>query len=581
MKKNYSQNSPLDKLMIRRLTLGIVACMSVVNLSFGQSKATIASGKKVVSTLTEGGITTKTLQNGTIIKTIADGYHLDTAFYKNSNLRKDFQKPSHWKLTDRLGIAFPYCKEGKDESLFAKPGFFNTLSVDKYWGMFGLGILGGYQQFSIDNAYKTTLRNKIGYNGQTLKTIETKNYQDFYLLVGPSVSIPVAEKLFIDLGLKGGAFYSSAPVLGFENDEKPAAVRYEVRPSENSWNLGANLNLDILYEIAKNWQVGLTAAGYLTQTNYKELYAANSSNDNKLTINSFKREHGGFNLGLAVAHKFKTCTGNTIYTLLPPPPAPVICYTPSLADGLNGKIFDFGSTERPNFKWKSSSLTPEQEDYIVKVYKADGSGTPIYQQTSKNNTLSLPTDLTLGGSDGGFYYYTVQSSIEKKCLSEAAAASFIYKPKPIEVDLAATKPVSDQYKIKIFGGSTSTTYDKSGTPGTSVRRKTVRKSYKPKSTTATASTVKKRIIPRRKSTGSTTIKTTTNTSTVNYENVTENPNIKWPSDLPLPKSPSIYEYEVQRLNSGDCKPTGTVAKYRFYIDPKNPSDIRIVPDKKK
>ena len=57
--------------------------------------------------------------------------------------------------------------------------------------------------------------------------------------------------------------------------------------------------------------------------------------------------------------------------------------------------------------------------------------------------------------------------------------------------------------------------------------------------------------------------------------------IVWPKDLPLPKSPAVYEYEVQRLNAGDCKPTGTVAKYKFYIDPKNPSDIRIIPDKKK
>ena len=56
--------------------------------------------------------------------------------------------------------------------------------------------------------------------------------------------------------------------------------------------------------------------------------------------------------------------------------------------------------------------------------------------------------------------------------------------------------------------------------------------------------------------------------------------MKWPADLPLPKNPSIYEYEVQRLNPGDCKPTGNVAKYRFYIDPKHPDDIRILPNKK-
>ena len=212
------------------------------------------------------------------------------------------------------------------------------------------------------------------------------------------------------------------------------------------------------------------------------------------------------------------------------------------------------------------------------MYKADGSGVPTYQQTTKNSSLSLPANVSLvNGDDCSFYYYTVQSSIEGKCLSEATAASFGYRAKPVVQNIVA-KPFEDQYMFKIFGGSTATRYF-GGSQGYKPRRR-VRKA----TTTVTPSTVTpvkpKRLVPRRKkSTGLTGV--STYSSTVNYENVATNPNIVWPKDLPLPKSPSIYEYEVQRLNAGDCKPTGQVAKYKFYIDPKNPTDIRIIPDKPK
>jgi hypothetical protein len=292
------------------------------------------------------------------------------------------------------------------------------------------------------------------------------------------------------------------------------------------------------------------------------------------------RSHGGCNFGLALSHTFGENYGkNTVYSLLPPPPAPVICYTPTI-QGENGKMFDYGSSEKPCFKWKSTSTTAQEEDFIFKLYKADGTGTPIYSQTQKNQNLCLPANVALVNNDEcSFYYYTVQSSVEGKCLSEATAASFGYRAKPV-VAFAATKPAEDQYMFKIFGGSTATKYFNDGVKPRRKARKAVVKATTPDASVGPA-VVKKKIVPRKKHTSVGGVTATTTRSVVNYENVSTNPTIVWPKDLPLPKNPAVYEYEVQRLNAGDCKPTGTVAKYKFYIDPKNPSDIRIIPDKKK
>jgi hypothetical protein len=360
---------------------------------------------------------------------------------------------------------------------------------------------------------------------------------------------------------------------------------FRTSPSASKNQLGGLLSVDLLYNFAKNWAVGLNGQGFLTSTPYTVVGGDVTPASTKVLTREYTRTHGGCNFGLALSHTFGEKTGNTIYSLLPPPPAPVVCAVPTL-QGENGMMYDNGATTIPSFRWKSTSATPENEEYIFKLYKADGSGTPIYQQTTKNANLSLPTNVTLvNGDDCSFYYYTVQSSVEGKCLSEATAASFGYRAKPVVQNIVA-KPVEDQYMFKIFGGSTATKYfggSSAYKPRRKARKVTTTSTAAPaKPADATVAVAKpKRLVPRRKKSVSGATGVTTYSSTVNYENVATDPNIKWPKDLPLPKNASVYEYEVQRLNAGDCKPTGTVAKYKFYIDPKKPEDIRIIPDKPK
>ncbi|MEA5458319.1 hypothetical protein VB796_04685 [Arcicella sp. LKC2W] len=596
MTQIFSGNSLLQK-TTKRLTMGLLTCLSIGHLASAQDLKTKPT---IVSSLTDNGITTTTYSNGQVVKTVADGYYLDSAFYKNSNVLRSTKPKSYWKITDRVGVAIPFCKEGEDKTMFLKPGAYNSLSVNRFWGIFGLGLMGGYQNFGVSDDYK-------GAEGQIAKNVTTMNltransdritpsslkydkqgdYEDFYLLIGPALALPLSKKINLDVDLKGGLFNTSAPRFG-ATIPGPASsgadeVIFRTTPSASKNQLGGLLSVDILYNFAKNWAIGVNGQGFLTSTPFTTIGADVAPGSLKVLSKEATRTHGGCNFGLALSHTFGEKTGNTIYSLLPPPPAPVVCAIPTL-QGENGMMYDNGSTTIPSFRWKSTSATPENEEYIFKLYKADGSGTPIYQQTTKNANLSLPANVSLvNGDDCSFYYYTVQSSVEGKCLSEASAASFGYRAKPVVQNIVA-KPVEDQYMFKIFGGSTATKYF-GGTSAYKPRRK-ARKATSTvapaKSADAVAVAKPKRLVPRRKKSVSGVTGVKTYSSTVNYENVATNPNISWPKDLPLPKNPSVYEYEVQRLNAGDCKPTGTVAKYKFYIDPKKPEDIRIIPDKPK
>jgi hypothetical protein len=578
MKQNFSKSSFAVNVS-KRLSMGVISCLLASQVATAQTE----SKPSIVSSVTESGITTTTYSNGKIVKTVADGYHLDTAFYKNSNVVMSTKAKQYWKITDRIGVATPFCKEGEDITMFLKPGAYNYLTVNHFWGKIGLGILGGYQNFGVSDDYKGP-QGLIARNAAT-KGIPTSaltydkvgSYEDFLLMIGPAVSLPLGTKFSLDIDAKGGLMNTSAPRFGATIPGNLGAdqVIFRLNPSASKNQLGGVLSVDLLYNLSKTWSLGLNAVGFVTKTPFTTVGQDVTPGSNILLTKEDTRTHGGCNFGLALAHTFGACNAQTVYELLPPPPAPVVCAVPTL-ESESGRMYDYGSTEKPTFRWKSTSGTPENEEYIFKLYKADGSGIPVYQQTTKSTTLNLPNNVSLvNGDECSFYYYTIQSSVQGKCLSEANAASFGYKAKPAPI--APVVKTDDQYIFKIFGGSTATKYFGTGKPVRKPRK--IAKAATPATATATPA---KKLIPRRKKASAGTATGVKKYSTVvNYENVATNPNIKWPEDLPLPKSPAVYEYEVQRLSAGDCKPTGQVAKYKFYIDPKKPNDIRIIPDSPK
>jgi hypothetical protein len=571
MKQIFSRKSLLQ-LKSSQIGLGILACVALSHLSVGQGVKTSSTKPTIVSTITDNGIVTTTYSNGQVVKTVADGYYLDSAFYKNTNVSKATQVKKYWKVTDKIGIAVPVGndKNGKDVTMFLKPGVYNALSVSHYWGVIGLGLTGGYQNFKVGDNYTGSdgliyknfaslkATGKVPANS-TLLYDKVSSFEDFYIMAGPSLSIPVGKKIDVNLDVRGGLMNTSAPRFGAylqDGNFGAQSLIFRMNSSASKNKLGGLVALDLLYKLSPKWALGANLQGFITETPFTTVGQDLVPGSTKTLTKEDFTTHGGYNLGLSLSHVFGEEKSKTVYTLLPPPPAPVVAYAPILL-GVNGKMFDYKSKEVPVFKWKSTSPNPDQEEYLFKLYKADGTQTPIYQQTTKNTSLTLPDGIALAnGDECNFYYYSVQSVVQNKHFSEASAASFGYKAKPV-FGIAPTRPVEDQYMFKVFGGQSAPTAKKP-----KVRHKVVKPVV----------VQPKKLVPRRKA-------KPTN-SYVNYENVTTDPKVKWPADLPLPKNPAIYEYEVQRLNPGDCKPTGTVAKYRFYIDPKHPDDIRIIPNKK-
>ena len=114
MTQIFSGNSLLQK-TTKRLTMGLLTCLTIGHIASAQDLNTKPT---IVSSLTDNGITTTTYSNGQVVKTVADGYYLDSAFYKNSNVLRSTKPKSYWKITDRVGVAIPFCKDGEDKSLF-------------------------------------------------------------------------------------------------------------------------------------------------------------------------------------------------------------------------------------------------------------------------------------------------------------------------------------------------------------------------------------------------------------------------------------------------------------------------------
>lgn len=548
--KQLIQNSSFAKIS-RGLTMGLASCAFLGQLAYAQKPT-------VVSATTDKGITTTTYSDGKVVKSLAEGYQFDTLFYKPSGVVQA-TSPRFIRVTAKAGLADDIQTFSNNINFGLGFGQYANLTANYFFfgnGMFGLGATVAAQNFFLrsDNPMAVAAARAAVAKGVSGTSLLNGGLQrDYMFLVGPAALIPVSSKLDLVLDAKFGIGFSHGPSVSYVNSSQ---IVYQLAPSGKKYPWGASLGGELMYKLNPEWSLGVNLQGNYTKTGYFETTAISPTVER--TIYNV-RNHFTANLGVAVAYTMPVI--KPVLSQLAPPPAPPVVTPPVLNQG--AKMFDYGSTEVPSFSWKSTSPSAKNEEFIFKLYKADGSGVPIYQQTTKSNSISLPKSVSLvNGDDASFYYYTVQSSIGKY-LSEPTSSSFGYKAKPTPVPVPQ---VQDQYIVKIFNGKAAAV--------TTVKRKPVRKS----TSTAVTGSGSKPLVPRKRTGKKPAV---AKAPVVNYENVSTDPSIKWPSDLPLPQKPSVYEYEVQRLSAGDCKPTGQVAKYKFYIDPKKPNDIRIIPDSPK
>ncbi len=550
--KQLIQNSSFAKIS-RGLTMGLASCAFLSQLAYAQKPT-------VVSATTDKGITTTTYSDGKVVKSLAEGYQFDTLFYKPGGVVQA-TSPRYWRFTAKAGWANDLQFLASKVDFQLGFGQYANLTANYYFlggGVWGIGATVGAQNFFNNSNSDPNLSSALAAKNVALSGVElltSTAQRDYMFLVGPSAKFAISDKIDAVLDGKFGFTFSYAPTKTYVTKATNELV-YQRATAGKQYDWGIALGGELMYKLNPSWSVGLNLQGTYTNTPYIIQKATSLTNE---SIFLGYRRHISTNIGVAAAYTLPTV--KPVLSQLAPPPAPPVVTPPVLNQG--AKMFDYGSKEIPTFSWKSTSPSAKNEEFIFKLYKADGSGVPVYQQTTKSNSISLPKSVSLvNGDDASFYYYTVQSSIGKY-LSEPTSSSFGYKAKPTPV---TPVPVQDQYIVKIFNGKAAAV--------TTVKRKPVRKS----TSTAVTASGSKPLVPRKRTGKKPAV---AKAPVVNYENVATDPSIKWPSDLPLPQKPSVYEYEVQRLSAGDCKPTGQVAKYKFYIDPKKPNDIRIIPDSPK
>jgi hypothetical protein len=372
-------------------------------------------------------------------KAYKDSY-VDTAYYIANSLKALNPSNAGWRLTDQVGPAFPYCGAlsaknkntnlSADENMFLKAGAYNNLEADRMFGkkgMFGLGLLGGYAFYGVDqNSYETkfnAITPSYKINGTT-SLLKSKPYEIFYLLAGPVATFGLGKKLNLDLTVKAGPAHNDIAYVA--NKTSTNELIHAVLPTNKKWSVGGNIGMRLMYKFAQNWGLGLNANAFNSNTEYQTIDINQSNGLRGPQALDWKRKQSNFNAGLAIQHIWPTNTKPVYVPLnrLDPPVAAPVAVTPSIVSPCNQT---YNSNPFNNeFSWTSNDNLEDKanEMFVFKLYKVP-SKEPILVKTQKENTLRLDSPLATPSNvcDSDEYYYTVHST-KGASFSEMVTCSF-------------------------------------------------------------------------------------------------------------------------------------------------------------
>ncbi|MES2794546.1 MAG: hypothetical protein V4683_01200 [Bacteroidota bacterium] len=504
-------------------------------------------------------------------KTYKDSY-LDTVYYVANSIKTLDNTRSGWRLTDAVGIAFPYCGKlsasgggnaNPDENMFLKAGGYNNLELDRLFGKkgnFGLGLLGGYAFYGVDQTAYKAKYNSYWYpatntSASSATLLKSKPYEVFYLLAGPVATFGLGKKLTLDLTAKVGAANNDVAYVG-ANNSITGEILHRTQPNHKRWAIGGNAGLRLMYKIAENWGLGLNVNAFNSNTEYEVLdQARNNSGE---IFETFERRQSNFNFGVAIQRMWPTDKKPVYVPLnkLDPPIPALVAFTPSISSPSDQT---FASSAFSNeFSWISNDNSADKanEMFTFKLYRVSGKE-PILVKTQKENSLKLDSPLPVPADvcTTDDYYYTVHST-KGTSFSEIATASFKIKSDAaakcgdttnmINKDEAGAKAV---YLTRILGNESYTRqivkYDEG-------------KGCKCPIDTLTKS-------------GSRLVEY--------FKQYSANRELSaWPDGLPIPRKASGFIYEVRQIfdgENGEQKP-GPAERYKLEVDRKTRA-VTIVP----
>jgi hypothetical protein len=507
-------------------------------------------------------------------KTYKDSY-LDTAYYIANSLKALDKTRSGWRLTDQVGPTIPYCgalsQKGvnganPDENMFLKGGAYNNLEVDRMMGKkgnFGLGLLGGYAFYQVDQAaYKAKYNSywypATGTAASQATLLKSKPYEVFYLLAGPVATLALGKKLTLDATVKAGPAHNDVAYVG-ANNSLTGEILHRTQPNQKRWAVGGNAGVRLMYKFAENWGLGLNANAFNSNTEYEVLdQARNNSGE---IFNTFKRRQSNFNFGAAIQRIWPEQKKFVYVPLnkLDPPVAALVAVTPSIVSPCDQVVTS--SAFSNEFVWASNDNQADKanEMFTFKLYKVP-SKEPILVKTQKENTLRLDTPI---GSPADVcttdeYYYTVHST-KGASFSEIVTCSFKIKNAAAEgakcgdvSNLVAKDAVAGTkalYLTRILGNESFT--------------RQIVKYDEGKGCKCPVDTLTR--------TGSRLIEY--------YKQYSSGSEITtWPDGLPIPRKASGFIYEVRQVYdsaNGESKP-GPAERYRMDVNRKT-REVTITP----
>ncbi|AKD56066.1 outer membrane beta-barrel protein [Spirosoma radiotolerans] len=357
--------------------------------------------------------------------------------------------PVKWRMSGSAGYHRLLPKGYANDNLYLTHGFQASLSTDYFVGRYwGLGISMGYQNLAVSDLYK---KDPGIPKFPTPRFVPVRSLNSFMLTIGPAFSLPLSQRVLLDIDLRGGLFYNEAPVLGaylsssFQDDPANGVFLTTVIPSDRRFRAGFNASAGIKYQLTQQMSAGLSATTSFSSFGYTLVGSTNNFNQKQVEMTTY-----GVQVG--VSYRFLASQRTRVTPVTPATSPRPVCYPPIL-DPAQINEYYVGTTSQPVIRWRSSApIYTEGERYSFRLYTLPGNKL-VYEKTVQEPQLTWPAQLAIPDTSSYFFYSistTRVDNFEQTCRSEPVVGTLGFYKRPSAEKTQPTAPREPAFTLKLY-----------------------------------------------------------------------------------------------------------------------------------
>lgn len=363
----------------------------------------------------------------------------------------DAYTPVKWRVSGSAGYHRLLPKGYANDNLYLTHGFQVNLSTDYFVGRYwGLGVSMGYQNLSVSDLYK---KDPGIPKFPTPRFLPLKPLNSFMLTIGPAFSLPLSQRVLLDIDLRGGLFYNDPPVLGayqsnsFQDDPSNGVFLTTAIPSDRRFRAGFNASAGIKYQLTQQMSAGLSASTSFSSFGYSQVGSTNNFVQKQVDLTTY-------GVQVAVSYRFLSSSQRpSVSTTTAPSASPrPVCYPPIL-DPAQINEYYIGTTSQPVIRWRSSApIYTEGERYSVRLYTLPGNKL-VYEKTVQEPQLAWPAQLAIPDSASYFFYSIATTRVdnfEQTCRSEPVVGTLGFYKRPSAEKTQPTAPREPAFTLKVY-----------------------------------------------------------------------------------------------------------------------------------